>query len=84
MTDKQPEALRLADALMLYKVDAKEEIKAAAELRRLHEVNSELVEALKEAEFALDEYPFTSRRIATAKLLAHTAISKATGEQYAN
>ena len=49
MTDKQPEALRLADALkhlphhrLGYIQD-----QAAAELRRLHEVNAELVEALE-------------------------------------
>ena len=47
MTDKQPEALRLADLIERGRGDdviyAKE---AAAELRRLHEVNAELVEAL--------------------------------------
>ena len=44
MTDKQPEALRLADEF-----DATKSYlgsKAAAELRRLHEENAELVEAL--------------------------------------
>ena len=54
MTDKHersiPEALRLADRLYLYSTgdefqrDAED---AAAELRRLHEVNAELVEALQ-------------------------------------
>lgn len=42
---KQPEALRLADAL-----DCHEHIgmsKAAAELRRLHEANQAMLEALK-------------------------------------
>ena len=45
MTDKQPEALRLADEF-----DATKSYlgsKAAAELRRLHQVNVELVEALR-------------------------------------
>ncbi len=49
MTDKQPEALRLADDLdgaCNGPLDFKH--KAAAELRRLHEVNTELVEALKD------------------------------------
>lgn len=49
MTDKQPEALRWATILEHQasydgKTDYKH--KAAAELRRLHEVNAELVEAL--------------------------------------
>lgn len=49
----QPEALRLADAL-LNQVETNVEWgqgqvdSAAAELRRLHEVNQELLEALKE------------------------------------
>ena len=45
MTDKQPEALRLADEF-----DATKSYlgsRAAAELRRLHELNAELVEALR-------------------------------------
>jgi len=45
---EQPEALRLADALDRYSngpLDFKHE--AAAELRRLHAVNQELLEALK-------------------------------------
>ena len=49
MTDKQPKALRLADEFEICEwIDAtgqwREE--AAAELRRLHEVNQELSEAL--------------------------------------
>ena len=46
----QPEALRLADALDLYATgDAHQRDieQAAAELRRLHEVNAELLEALE-------------------------------------
>ena len=48
----QPEALRLADALEEFwgYYDGPEEpneLNAAAELRRLHEVNQELLEALK-------------------------------------
>ena len=43
MTDKQPEALRLADGLeKIYGLKAE-----AMEMRRLHEVNAELVEALR-------------------------------------
>ena len=46
MTDKQPEALRLADQLERMSLSTPWDKKAAAELRRLHEVNAELVEAL--------------------------------------
>jgi hypothetical protein len=48
MTDKQPEALRLAD-LLDYAVGIEGYVRdeAAAELRRLNEVNAELVEALR-------------------------------------
>ena len=45
MTDKQPEALRLAE--LLDKRISMWDCEAAAELRRLHEVNAELVEALQ-------------------------------------
>jgi len=47
MTDKQPEALKLAKILerQIPSIRCLEE--AAAELRRLHEVNAELVEALR-------------------------------------
>lgn len=59
MTDKQPEALRLADAVTdfsRYATESEEAAKyrrfvsakeAAAELRRLHEINAELEEALR-------------------------------------
>ena len=62
MTDKQPEALRLANELGGYVYDDRREWSdseyvdnlpnnyirdAAAELRRLHDVNGELVEALR-------------------------------------
>ena len=42
----QPEALKLANALDKYRTPP-EAVQAAAELRRLHEVNQELLEALK-------------------------------------
>jgi hypothetical protein len=48
MNDKQPEALRLADALMEPIVLDKHAMKAAAELRRLHAENAELLDALKD------------------------------------
>jgi len=43
----QPKALRLAD--VLYNYGYKDTDQAAAELRRLHEVNQELLEALETA-----------------------------------
>ncbi len=45
---KQPEALRLADALETEALHFSTADKAAAELRRLHAMNCELVGALKE------------------------------------
>jgi hypothetical protein len=59
--------------------------KAAAELRRLHEVNTELVEALRAMLFhtaeldpmqGYDEYEYSAIKQASA------AIAKATGEQH--
>lgn len=49
MTDKQPEALRLADALDAAPYSCGCTMEAAAELRRLHAENAELLEALKMA-----------------------------------
>lgn len=51
MSDKQPEALRLAGALIWERPNVKVATRqdAAKELRRLHEVNAELVKALKTA-----------------------------------
>ena len=56
--NKQPEALRLADLLdekwHRWKDDPTDELKAAAELRRLHAENEKLLAVLEEAEYALD------------------------------
>lgn len=71
MTDtKQPEALRLADSL-----DGLSDIRAVlvvAELRRLHEVNAELLEALKAMcqstiEDSFNESAFVKANAAIAK-----------------
>ena len=76
----QPEALRLADAIDY--PDVSFGIEAATELRRLHEVNQELLEALKEAADALETasndggvnfYQYAKE--------ARAAINKAIGEQ---
>lgn len=47
MVNKQPEALRLADCLETEKVGAILGDSAAAEMRRLHESNQELLAALQ-------------------------------------
>jgi hypothetical protein len=44
----QPEALRLADALDVGEISYTGMCKAATELRRLHEINQELLALLKE------------------------------------
>ena len=48
MSEKQPEALRLADLVECYEPGCKCSLTlAAAELRRLHAVNQELLETLQ-------------------------------------
>lgn len=47
MSEKQPEALRLADILDKVGGQFPVEAKAAKELRRLHEVNAGLLDALR-------------------------------------
>ena len=77
---QQPEALRLADALDLYATgDAHQRDieQAAAELRRLHEVNAELLEALEKlARLGNGERYGNSE----GNVIARTAIAKAEGE----
>ena len=52
---QQPEALRLADAILTNKWPQVSPIwEASQELRRLHEVNQELLEALKDATEGLE------------------------------
>lgn len=68
MTDKQPEALRLAE--LLDTRISMWDCEAAAELRRLHEVNAELVEAVRAA--LSDDQPYIER--------CKAALAKATGE----
>ena len=77
MSDK-PEALRLADALERRCVPAPLCDKAAAELRRLHEVNQELLEALKDM---LDNHEDACTGYGEgAADKARAAIAKAQGE----
>ena len=70
MTYKQPKALWLADVLT-EGGDSWWDDAAAAELRRLHKVNAELVEAVKAA--LSDDQPYIER--------CKAALVKATGEQ---
>jgi hypothetical protein len=93
MTDKQPEALRLADLLENEKhVTDLALFKAAAELRRLHEVNAELFAAL---DYVIRDLELRSNlKLGDEKgevdighgayIKAKAAIAKATGKQYAN
>ena len=72
----QPEALRLADKMSSYKLSsgyAWHCRKAAAELRRLHEVNQELLAALNEVYITCDWHGDDGRE---AMSKAHAAIAK--------
>ncbi len=51
MTDKQPEALRLAKELDCFRINDETLLATIAELRRLHEVNAELAEIFKRIRF---------------------------------
>lgn len=81
MTDKQPEALRLADDLedaalmtgLSHRDHLDHRIDAAAELRRLHAENVELLRALQDIEAA----PCADAR---SVVIARAAILKATKE----
>lgn len=79
MSDKQPEALRLADALEFgtYLLSV-ERGTTAAELRRLHEVNAVLVETLT---MVLDCYNCQGMLTMEQEEAGYAAIAKATGEQ---
>lgn len=75
MNIQQPEALQLADALAADAVSPID-LKAAAELRRLHDVNADLLEALKN----LLESHYNSNVINADCIEAEAAINKAEGE----
>lgn len=80
MTDKQPEALMMADLLVINNTPLN--MTAAAELRRLHEVNAELVEVAKKAEQALDILWVShhANRTDHALELLRSALAKAEGK----
>ena len=78
MTDKQPEALRLADELDcrgMNRPSWKDQFDAGYELRRLHEVNAELVGAIANLINVKGRH---NTEIAYQRLVA--AYDKATGE----
>lgn len=87
MTDKQPKALRLAESLDLYSTGDKHQRdveQAAAELRRLHQVNAELVEELKNIANANPskwDAEVRDQFQQWAQNRARATIAKATGEQ---
>lgn len=75
MTEKQPQVRSTAEALRLanyfdYHGFFDSDMKAAAELRRLHEVNQELLEALQRIKhhFDTDEYAWKIAEAAIAKV----------------
>ena len=76
MSTQQPEALRLADELEqgTYLLSA-ERASTAAELRRLHSVNADLLTALK-------NYVDGCSLEVNAAEVARAAIAKATGEHH--
>ena len=84
MTDKQPEALRIADAFGIPHwtgLPIALHVEAAAELRRLHEVNAELVEACRMIVKAFDELSPTAMNEPLQIHAARAAIAKATGDK---
>ena len=84
----QPEALRLATSLAAHSLSRHGQTRAAAELRRLHEVNQELLSALRVAVCEIadwgsyaNEYFQNKHDLKGAISRATAAINKATGEQ---
>ena len=76
----QPEALRVADAIELNVAMKADRLFAAAELRRLHEVNQELVEALQEMVSQFDQFNLIDCEERAIKE-ARAALAKARGTE---
>ena len=74
---KQPEIVRLAE--LLYGDKSAHHEESATELLRLHEVNTELLEALKGSLWRMERYDYQAMEGTIAR--ARAAIAKATGEQ---
>lgn len=73
----QPEALRLADYLECNDASLEAQCDAAAELRRLHAQNAELLEALKELTHSLEDEVFVHDDQRSAMQKSRAAIAKA-------
>ena len=82
MSTQQPEALRLADELTTPHMEVNRE--AAAELRRLHSVNAELLEALKLCEGNIKSLLASAHPKVYGEWLTFVsaAIAQATGEHH--
>lgn len=81
---KEPEALRLADLIDTDLKNSAHHDEAAAELRRLHSLNQELLAALKVTALAIHEYRTQGAPHAywdDVQEQARAAIAKAEGEQ---
>jgi hypothetical protein len=76
---EQPEALRLANALTKY-LGGNTATQAAAELRRLHAVNQELLDVLKEIEPILARMYGPQAANLPPMQLVRAAIARAEGE----
>lgn len=74
---EQTKAQRLADTLERMVLSTKWDKEAAAELRRLDALNAELVEALEEAEFVLDNNPMVYPEKSNAIAIARVTLAKA-------
>lgn len=81
MTDKQPEALRLAENLGKTWTLVSDQNKAAAELRRLHEVNAKLMDAMVDIDMSGIRYKETPvETVGRMRGIARAALAKATRE----
>ena len=81
---KQPEALRVADWLEHHApmLTLERPMEAAADVRRLHSLNAELVDALTQIA-SIEDQPFGLdwEEIAEARKIANKAIAKAEAQQ---
>jgi hypothetical protein len=80
---EQPTALRLAEWIERGNYNHYDVTKSAAELRRLHALNGELLEALKSAERAMSNKRFAAEVLehdSVVREMIRAAIAEATGE----
>jgi hypothetical protein len=77
----QPEALRLADDLESVTHEYDIDRLAANELRRLHSLNQELVEALEALDDCRCPFPASDEEINSAWKMVNAALAKARGTE---